>query len=53
MNELMEKYAEMFDEQFPLMLCMGMSEDDIMQEIQKCIDSGEPYEPDMGDDIIY
>lgn len=53
MEKLLEKYLEKFGEQFPLMLCMGMSEEAIMKLIQECIDAGKPYELDDDDKNIY
>lgn len=46
MEEYLEKYREMFDEQFPLMACLGMSEEDIIEEIQRCIEQNRLYEYD-------
>lgn len=53
MNELLEEYKKKFDDQFPLMMFMGVSEKDIKKEIKKCIDDGKPYDPETDDDILY
>ena len=44
MDKLMLDYEEKFGEQFPLMLCRGMTEEAIKALIKKCIDEGKPYE---------
>jgi hypothetical protein len=53
MDKWLEKYRETFDEQFPLMLCRGNTEDEIIKIIQKCIDDGEPYEPELDSEANY
>lgn len=53
MKELMDKYREMFDEQFPLMLFMGADEEIIIETLQKCIENEEPYEQDFEDGVVY
>ena len=46
LSEYLNKYREMFGEQFPLMACLGMTEDEIIAEVQKCIAIGKLYEYD-------
>lgn len=53
MNEKLEKYRETFGEQFPLMLCMGMPDKEIIKIIDECLDSGKPYEPEIEKDVLY
>lgn len=53
MDELLDKYRYRFGEQFPLMLCRGMSEEDIKQIIQQCLEDGKPYSPDLDPDSDY
>lgn len=43
-DELMRQYEERFDDIFPLMCCMGMTEDEINDEIRTCLESGRPFE---------
>jgi len=52
-DELMEKYCEMFDDQFPLMLCRHMSEEEIIKTLQECIEKEEPYEPNLDPNANY
>lgn len=53
MNEKLDAYREKFGEQFPLMLCMGMPDKDIIKIIDKCLKSGKPYDPEIEDDVLY
>lgn len=46
MQAKMDKYKEVFDEQFPLMLVQGMSDKEIAAVIDGCLRSGKPYEPE-------
>lgn len=52
MDEKLDEYKELFGEPFPLMLVMGMGNDEIIKIIQRCIENGEPYDPDVPDDIV-
>lgn len=53
MNELLEKYQERFDESFPLMLFMGVDEEEIKAKIEECLESDEPYEaPEIAEDEV-
>lgn len=52
MDEALDEYRKMFDEPFPLMLVMGMGENEIIKIIQKCIESGDPYDPDIPNDAV-
>lgn len=45
-HDYLDQYKEKFDEQFPLMACLGMSEDEIIKEIQLCIEHNRLYEYD-------
>lgn len=46
LKEAMREYEERFDDLFPLYCCRGMDDRDIIAEIRKCLQSGEPYEVD-------
>ena len=46
MDEIMDKYKERFGECFPLMLVMGMSDDEICELIKECLKNDKPYEVD-------
>lgn len=50
MNELLDKYKEKFGECFPLMLTMGMSEEQIKDAVKECIQKNKPYEVDADGD---
>lgn len=43
-----EKYFIMFDEQFPIMQCMGLSKKEIDNIVDQCIKNGVPYEHKKG-----
>ena len=42
-EEYLQKYKENFNEQFPLMLCRGCDNDEIIELIKECIESNIPY----------
>lgn len=52
-DKLLDEYQERFEENFPLMLCRTMEEDEIIKIIQKCLDDDEPYEPELNNDADY
>lgn len=43
-DELMEKYTEMFDDIFPLMCCMDMTDAEIEERIRECIKNKSPFQ---------
>ena len=53
MDALLDKYRTQFGEQFPLMLCRGMTDEEICQTVQKCLDDGKPYAPELDPDANY
>lgn len=53
MNKKLDEYREKFDEQFPLMLVRGMTDDEIIKIIDECLESGKPYEPKLDPDVLY
>lgn len=53
MDALLDLYKARFREQFPLMLCRGMTEEAICQIIQKCLDDAQPYDPKLDSDANY
>lgn len=50
MDELLDKYKDKFGECFPLMLTRGMSEEDIKDIIEACIENEYPYTADAEND---
>nr|DAP86101.1 MAG TPA: Pathogenicity 1 island effector protein [Caudoviricetes sp.] len=53
MDELLLKYADEFDENFPMYLFRSEDEDEIKSIIQKCLDKGIPYEVPDADNKKY
>lgn len=54
MPELIEQYAEKFNENFPLFALMGMDDEEVEAIIQECLDKGIPYRPpDLGEKDLY
>ena len=50
-ERLMREYREKFGEDFPVFLCMGMSDEEIIAEIESCLKSGKKLEPEG--ELIY
>lgn len=54
MPELIEQYAEKFNENFPWFALMGMDDEEVEAIIQECLDKGTPYRPpDLGEKDLY
>ena len=54
MPELIEQYAEKFNENFPLFALMGMDDEEVEAIIQECLDKRTPYRPpDLGEKDLY
>ena len=49
MDKELKRYEEKFGEQFPLMLCRGCDDDEIMEIIDECISNNTPYTVENGD----
>ena len=49
MDKALKRYEEKFGEQFPLMLCRGCDDDEIMEIIDECISKNTPYTVENGD----
>lgn len=47
MDALLHKYEMKFGECFPLMLCRHMTDTEICEMVQQCLDSNEPYNPEL------
>ncbi len=43
LEQLLQEYKKTFNEQFPLMLCRGCDDDEIMEIIKECIEAHTPY----------
>ncbi len=44
LEEALNDYYEHFDENYPLGITMGMSDDEIIDDIERCIESNEKAE---------
>lgn len=53
MSKLLNDYVDMFGENFPIFMCMGMSDQEIIDLIETSIKNGEPYTIEMEDDALY
>jgi len=54
MAELIQKYLERFNENFPLFALMGVDDKEIEAIIQECLDKGTPYKPpDLNEKDLY
>lgn len=47
LQEKQKEYWERFGHSFPILLCMSMEDEKIVEIIQECLDDGKPYEPDI------
>lgn len=53
MDEYLQKYADAFNENFPIFAFMGMSDETIIKAIQKCLDNNKPYDLDIKEGVYY
>ena len=53
LDELLNKYAEQFDDNFPIFAVRGKNEDEIIKIIQKCLDENKHFEPKYLDGVDY
>ena len=53
LDKLLDEYQDQFEENFPLMLCRHMDDDEIIDIIKNCLEDDEPYEPDIDPDANY
>lgn len=52
MKDLLEQYEKTFGEPFPMMLVLGMDEDEIADAIEDCLVYGRRFEPDVPRDVL-
>lgn len=50
-RELSEEYDETFGEYFPILCFEGVDDDEIIAEIEKCLETNKPFEPERG--VVY
>lgn len=53
LDELLIEYAERFKRNFPIFCMMGASENEVKSIIQKCLETGIPYEPETSSTKTY
>lgn len=54
LEKALQSYIDAFDENYPLITSMEMSDDEIIDDIEQCIQAGTPAEPPiLEDDIDY
>lgn len=51
LEQYLQEYETVFNEQFPLMLCRGCDDDEIIEIILQCIKDNKPYT--LNTDIDY
>lgn len=49
MDKYLKEYEEKFGEQFPIMLCRGCDDEEIIEIIDECISKNETYVVEHGD----
>lgn len=47
LNQLMDKYAERFDDQFPRMEMRSAPDGEVIAAIRRCLDTGQPFDPGL------
>lgn len=52
LQSLLDDYVEMFNENFPTFMVVGMDEEEIVKIIEKCLKDKEPYK-EYDKDVIY
>jgi 2-oxo-4-hydroxy-4-carboxy--5-ureidoimidazoline (OHCU) decarboxylase len=52
-DDLINRYTEAFEQNFPVYLVMGMKEDEIIQAIEKSLKNGIPFEPEIDEGKDY
>lgn len=54
LEKALQSYMDAFDENYPLVASMEMSDDEIIDDIEQCIQAGTPAEPPtLENDIDY
>ncbi len=53
MDELINKYTDIFGENFPFFMCMGISEDEVTAIILECLRTNTPFHPEIIEDAVY
>lgn len=53
MDVLLARYRTQFGEQFPLMLCRTMTDDEICTIIRQCLNDNKQYTPELDPNANY
>lgn len=53
MDEILNEYADKFNENFPIVSFMGTPEDEIIKIVRNCIDKNKPYEMNYEEGVLY
>lgn len=53
LDKMLDEYQEHFEENFPLMLCRTMDDEEIIKIIGKCLENDEPYNPKLNKEAYY
>ena len=53
MYKLLEEYVEKFDDNFPIFMVMGMSDDDIIEILEDSIANDRKYNPEVIEGVVY
>lgn len=53
LDKLLDEYQDHFEENFPLMLCRTMEDEEIIGIIEKCLEDDEPYDPKLNEEANY
>lgn len=51
LDQLMDEYAERFDDQFPRMMMMSEPDEAVAAAIRLCLDTGQPFDPGLSDHV--
>ena len=52
-DNLLEKYVERFEENFPIFLVLGMDGEEIHKLLEESLETGKPFRPELDPDKIY
>lgn len=52
LNEWLQKYRDRFDENLPVFMLRGKTDDELIELVKQCLKSGTPYVPDDPDSGI-
>ena len=53
MDELLNQYADRFNDNFPIFLLRNKTEDEIKEIVQSCLDKNEPLSIEVENDCDY